>query len=450
MSVTTKRDMAKYKRYEAYISSRIEWLDEAPSHWMISRSDAVLDTERTQLALDFFADKEVFHYSIPAVQQYGTGLVENGEDVGSSKQRITEPVLLVSRLNPRKATICWARPQKEFTIASTEFVALKPRKCEGRFLEYLVNSENYRQRLDSWVQSATKSHQRVRPELIYKFWGAWPPIGEQRAIADFLDCKTALIDEVIAKKQKLIELLKEKRQALITQAVTKGLDPNAKLKPSGIEWLGDIPEGWEVKRLRYVARINPSKSEVSSLPSETEVTFLPMESVSEDGAVSMEHAKRLEEVINGYTYFRDGDVVVAKITPCFENGKGALVRGLRSGLGFGSTEFHVLRPNGIDSRFLYLLTTTTPFRNIGEGEMKGAAGQKRVPEDFVKDFKFGLPSQREQGEIVSYLERAMGKLDQVLTKVHGQIDKLREYRQALITSAVTGKIDVSMTEARIE
>lgn len=184
-------------------------------------------------------------------------------------------MVLVSRLNPRKATICRATPHPNLlTVASTEFVALKPTTDDIRFLEYLVSSELFRQRLDSWVQSVTRSHQRVRPDEIYRFWSAWPERSEQRAIADFLDRETAKIDTLVAKKRTLIERLKEKRTALISRTVTRGLpldtaraaglDPHPKLNPSGIDWLGAVPAYWEISRIKYVAKIEsghtPSRS----------------------------------------------------------------------------------------------------------------------------------------------------------------------------------------------
>ena len=111
----------------------------------------------------------------------------------------------------------------------------------------------------------------------------------------------------------------------------------AKYKDSGVEWLGEVPEGWEVKRIRFVAQLNPSKSEIASLDRETEVSFLPMEAVGEDGSLALERSRRMSDVESGYTYFREGDVSIAKITPCFENGKGAVMRGLIGGIGFGTT-----------------------------------------------------------------------------------------------------------------
>lgn len=159
-------------------------------------------------------------------------------------------------------------------------------------------------------------------------------------------------------------------------------------KDTGVKWLGEIPKHWGIKRLRLVCEINPTKAELSRLPVSTEVSFLPMEAISEDGLLNLEQKRRLDQVWQGYTNFRDGDIIVAKITPCFENGKGALCANLLSGIGFGTTELQVLRPREyVYAPFLFYLTKSHPFRNLGIASMKGVAGQQRITDDFVKDFR---------------------------------------------------------------
>jgi type I restriction enzyme S subunit len=140
-----------------------------------------------------------------------------------------------------------------------------------------------------------------------------------------------------------------------------------------------VPEGWTWLRCEKVVEVSPGSS--SELLGDIDVSFLGMADVSEDGKVSTAHRRKVSEVSNGFTYFENNDVLVAKITPCFENGKGALVSNLVNGRGFGSTEFHVLRAKPqIEPEFLFLLTRTHAFRANGEKHMVGSAGQKRVPE----------------------------------------------------------------------
>ena len=114
-------------------------------------------------------------------------------------------------------------------------------------------------------------------------------------------------------------------------------------KESGVDWLGKIPTHWDSKRLKQLVELNPGKTEVMDIPDFTEVSFLPMERIGEDGRIDLSEVRPLSSIQNGYTYFRENDVIVAKITPCFENGKGALCKELKNNIAFGSTEFIVLR-----------------------------------------------------------------------------------------------------------
>ena len=142
------------------------------------------------------------------------------------------------------------------------------------------------------------------------------------------------------------------------------------------------PSGWEVKKLNELCEINPKKP---SKPSDELVSFISMSQVSEDGQIISTETKTYDEVSKGFTSFKDKDVLVAKITPCFENGKGALAHTLVNGIGFGSTEFHVLRAKeNTDPKFIYYLTRTDAFRAKGTMNMQGSAGHRRVTTDFIQ------------------------------------------------------------------
>ena len=210
-------------------------------------------------------------------------------------------------------------------------------------------------------------------------------------------------------------------------------------KDSGVAWLGEVPGHWEVKRLRHVATLNPSKSELADVSRDTEVSFLPMEAVGDDGTLSLDRTRHIAEVESGYTYFREGDVTIAKITPCFENGKGAVMRGLHGGCGFGTTELIVTRPSAgkATSDYLHLLFTSHPFRQLGEASMYGAGGQKRVPDDFVRDFSVAFPPLAEQTAIATFLDRETAKIDALVAEQQKLIALLQEKRQAVASHAVT-------------
>lgn len=213
-------------------------------------------------------------------------------------------------------------------------------------------------------------------------------------------------------------------------------------KDSGVEWLGEIPAGWDVDRLRFHVNVNPTKSELGALPPDLLVSFVPMEAVCEYGGIDLQQTKELEEVSSGYTYFKDGDVIVAKITPCFENGKGSIAEGLNNGIGFGTTELHVLRPlDDFDKKYLFYVTISHSFRNIGNSYMYGAGGQKRVPEDFIRNLMHPAPPLPEQKSIASFLDERTARIDAIVEKKERQIELLKEKRSALISRAVTKGLD---------
>jgi type I restriction enzyme S subunit len=198
-----------------------------------------------------------------------------------------------------------------------------------------------------------------------------------------------------------------------------------------------VPNGWKRRRLRFDAKTNPVKSELD-LPQDTEVSFIPMDAFGELGGLDLSQTRMLEEVYNGYTYFADGDVCIAKITPCFENGKGAIAENLTNGVAFGTTELHVLRPlDHLDAHFLFYLTLAHDFRSFGEAEMIGAGGQKRVPEDFLKNWRPPLPPLDVQRRIARLLDEKTAHIDTLIAKKRALLDRLAEKRQALITQAVT-------------
>lgn len=201
------------------------------------------------------------------------------------------------------------------------------------------------------------------------------------------------------------------------------------------------PENWTDLRLRFLCSFNPSKSEVANLDPETEVSFVPMERISTEGDFDLSESKPVESVYSGFTYFRNGDVVIAKITPCFENGKGGLASGLTNAIGFGTTEFHVLRPISINGRYLEYLCRSHPFRTIGETEMYGAAGQKRIPETYLKDEFWPIPPLADQPAIADFLERETAQIDKLIAKEQRLLALLEEKRTALISHAVTKGLD---------
>lgn len=227
--------------------------------------------------------------------------------------------------------------------------------------------------------------------------------------------------------------------------------PYEAYKDSGVEWIGPVPEHWEVKRLRHVATLNPSPDWQALEQQQRDYPFLPMEAIGEAGELDCSGRKPLDGCRSGYTYFAEGDVAYAKVTPCFENGKGAVMRGLVGGHGFGTTELTVLRPTAIDRDYLYALTFADSFRQPGASEMLGSGGLKRVPDEFTRNYRTAIPPCDEQTAITAALARETARIDALIAKKTRFIELLKEKRQALITHAVTKGLDpsVKMKDSRV-
>ncbi len=442
----------KLPAYPKYKPSGVEWLGEVPEGWEVKRSDRFVVTTKHQVEPESFEGLEVLHYSIPNVQKWNSAIVEKGDDIASAKQLVNEPTVLVSKLNPRKATIIMAEPHEEFlTLASTEFVAIRPTTRDLRFLAYLVSSEWFRQKLDSTVQSVTRSHQRARPEDIFRFWAAWPKPPEQTAIADFLDRETGKIDTLVAKNRTLIERLKEKRSALISRTVTRGLppdaaraaglDPHPRLKPSGVEWLGDVPAHWQIPPLyaRYSVELG-KMLDAKRISGQHLLPYLRNVDVQWD-SVNVEGLPEMD--INTEEYGRytleKGDLLVCEGG---EVGRTAIWREELRRCAFQKA-LHRVRPHsGRDlPRFFYYVMRAA----ASTGVFLAHGNPNTIPHltaEKLRVYRLAFPPPEEQRAIVNFLDGATTKIDTLIAKIETTIERLQEYRAALITAAVTGKSDV--------
>lgn len=229
--------------------------------------------------------------------------------------------------------------------------------------------------------------------------------------------------------------------------------PYPEYKDSEIEWLGDVPAHWEICRVKNVATINPSKSEVRGLPVDSQVSFIPMDAIGEKGELDASRVKTLPEVLAGYTYVADGDIMIAKITPCFENGKGAIAKNLINGIGFATTEVIPIRPERpADADFLFYALNCNPFKFIAESSMYGAGGQKRVADSFVAEYHLSFPPESERVQIGNFIDHETTRIDNLIEKQQQFIQLLKEKRQAVISHAVTKGFNskVKMQDSGIE
>lgn len=440
----------RYKTYPAYKPSGVEWLGDIPEHWNMKPIKYTASCNDEVISESADDDYEIEYVDISSVDKYAgvqrTETMLFKDAPSRARRKVRDGDVIVSTVRTYLRSIASIHQPADNLIVSTGFAVIRPlTSLNAKFAHYLFKADYI---VDEVIaRSVGVSYPAINSSELIAIKAVLPTYQEQQSIANFLDTKTSLIDDLIAKKERQIELLKEKRTALINKAVTKGLNPDAPMKDSGIEWLGEVPEHWSVKRLRFVVEMNPSKSEVRILDKDTLVSFLPMEAIGSDGTLNLVQEKAINEVDTGYTFVREGDVAIAKITPCFENGKGAIMRGLLNGYGFGTTELIVARPKEGEtiSKYLYLIFTSSPFRKFGESYMYGAGGQKRVPDDFVRNFSIALPPVSEQIAIVDFLECETSNIDGMINFISQHITKLREYRQTLITAAVTGKIDIRVS-----
>ncbi|BDD92409.1 hypothetical protein PanNE5_18490 [Pandoraea sp. NE5] len=203
----------------------------------------------------------------------------------------------------------------------------------------------------------------------------------------------------------------------------------------------ELPSGWRLTVLSEIAVINPTIDK-SSIPDTLEVSFVPMPAVQAGtGGIDVSQTRLFGAVRKGYTPFQEGDVLFAKITPCMENGKMAVVPQLKGGLGFGSTEFHVLRPHqGIDKNYLYYYVSSESFRREAQHNMSGAVGQRRVTTPYLTACKLPLPPEHEQRRIVAKIEELLSELDNGIEGLKTAQDQLKVYRQALLKHAFDGKL----------
>lgn len=439
--------------YPKYRESKVAALGDIPAHWETIAIKRIIDPQRPITygivqagphipegipyirPADMTDEKGIresaalLRTSVEIASSYSRSKVATGDLVCSIGPSFGKVMSVPDWLDGANLTQGTARLAASPSIASS-------------FLFWVLRSDPSVAQWESAIGGATFRALNLYP--LANTYCSLPPLNEQNAIAAFLDRETAKIDALVAEQERLIALLKEKRQAVISHAVAKGLNPDAPMKDSGIEWLGEVPAHWTIQRLRHIATLNPSKAETNEMDRSAEVSFMPMEAISENGTLLHGATKPIGEGLSGYTYFREGDVTIAKITPCFENGKGAVMHGLHGGIGFGTTELIVVRAKEGSAIPAYLdwLFRSSFFRGIGEGAMYGAGGQKRVPDDFVRNFVIGVPSVAVQTQIADFLAQEAKGFDALVMEAECVINLLSERRAALISAAVTGKIDV--------
>jgi len=269
-----------------------------------------------------------------------------------------------------------------------------------------------------------------------------PNSEEQTAIAEFLDRETGTIDELVAEQRRLIELLKEKRQAVISHAVTKGLNPHAPMKPSGIEWLGDVPEHWVVRRLKSVVEepLKYGANESAELDDRTQPRFVRITDIDDSGALRDETFKSLPIEVAQPFLLREGDVLLARSGATV--GKSFIYSTHWGPACFAGYLIRArLRQSHCLAHWLYYFCQTSGYWGYVVGSQIQATIQNVSAEKYANLY-LTVPSMTEQQAIIAFLDSELAKFDALTAEAQRAIDLLQERRTALISAAVTGQIDV--------
>ena len=395
----------------------------------------------------------VEHYSIPSLEATGQPDLLPPDEILSNKQVLRGGEVMLSKLNPRKSRVLRVPHSPHPMIASTEFVVMHPRAIEGDYLVYSLLSEEVRQELNSRVQSVTRSHQRIRPEHLLKMPLPIPEIDTQLKITTYLDGKTARIDGLILKKHQLIERLAEYRTALITQTVTKGLppdvagaegfDPSPRLKPSGVDWLGEIPEHWDLVRLGRLGFFFKGGGGTKEDEIDGGLPCIRYGDLYTQHQFSIRQSRSgiAEASTSKYKRLRYGDLLFAGSGETIEEiGKSAV--NLIEGPAYCGGDVIGFRPSvEIDATF-FGYAADCPPAIYQKACMGRGVTVMHIYSSELKHLLLPLPPTREQKAIAAFLDRQMERIAILNARVETAIERLQEYRSALITAAVTGKIDV--------
>jgi len=425
--------MRKYKGYDDYKDSGVEWIGEIPEHWLtaaLKRLFKIVNggTPKSNEPL-FWDDGNVIWATPEDLSKNGSKYIEQ------SKRKISLQGVLNSSATVVPVNSLIISTRAPIGYIKTAAVSLSVNQgCKCLVRRNTLNEEFYyyflltaREELIALGQGSTfmelSNFNLANTNIVVV------PLEEQKQISSYLNIKTSEIDALITNKEKLIELLKEQRQTIITEAVTKGLNPDAKMKDSGVEWIGEIPEHWMTIRLKYKAQLIIRKA----TESESELIYIGLENIEpKTGRLIGD----MEQIIDGDALlFERSQVLFNKLRPylskCF----------LATCNGRCSSELFVLNAKSILPKFLYYTMLADLFIQTVNSSTYGVK-MPRANWTFVGDVRITVPSSSEQQTIAAFLDHKTSEIDALITKERTQIEKLKSYRQSLIFEAVTGKIDV--------
>lgn len=428
--------------YSSYKMSGVDWLGEIPQDWDLKRIKFLFEIRKR------IAGKE--GYTVLSITQKGIKVKDTDSGEGQiatdySKYQFVEVGDFAMNHMDLLTGFIDISSVKGVTSPDYRVFSLTEKESNANYFLYLFQLCYTNRIFYALGQGSSQlGRWRLPSSQFNNFYVPFPSLLEQQAIADFLDCKTAQIDTLIAKKQRQIDLLQEQRMALINQVVTKGLNPSAPMKDSGVEWLGEIPSHWEMSKLKYlVTKIGSGVTPRGGAETyqESGIPFIRSQNVHFDGLRLDDIAYISEEVHSSMSNsaVRPNDVLInitgASIGRCTY---------IPSEFGEANVNQHVcvLRSNKkMNYQFLNLVLSST----IGQTQVwlgQGGAAREGLNYSNLGNFFIPLPPHDEQIDIIENVSKKLSQIDSVRKQVQELITKYQEYRTALISEAVTGKIDV--------
>ncbi|MBP1152709.1 restriction endonuclease subunit S [Methylocaldum sp. RMAD-M] len=424
-----------YAEYRDLKNSGIKWLQDIPSHWRIKRLKFSTELVNDKVSVE---ESSLPYLGLEHIESWTGrrifGEIANSEGLASA---FSTGDLLFGKLRPYLAKVHLA--EQEGLISSEALVIRSKAEVHSAFLKYYMLSRDFINIVDSSTYGSKMP--RANWDFIGNLPLLLPELEEQQAIARFLDFKTAQIDALIAKKQALLDKLAEKRTALISHAVTKGLDPLVPMKDSGVAWLGEIPAHWEVKRLKFVSPfitvgivVEPSKYYVESgIPALRSLNVKQHQLITDDLVFISPESNDL----HAKSKIFEGDLVAVRSG---QPGTTAIVD--KRFHGANCIDLIIIRkPTVATSEFLDFFLNSKPAKAQFESGSGGAI-QQHFNITTAGNLIISCPSIKEQTAITTFLDRETAEIDALATKIEQAISRLQEYHAALITNAVTGKIDV--------
>ena len=434
------------KKYDKYKDSGIEWIGEIPEHWEVKKIKYVLTINDETLPETTIEDYEIEYVEISNVKS-GIGILSTDlfefKDAPSRARRIVKDGdIIVSTVRTYLKSIATIKQPNQNLIVSTGFAVLRPRTINSSYIGYQFYSDALIGEIISI--SVGVSYPAISPNQIGNISIPIPPPPEQTAIATYLDRKTAEIDQLIDTKKRLIELYHEEKTAIINQAVTKGINPNVKMKDSGVEWLGEVPEHWEVKRVKQLVSkvgsgVTPSGG--ASVYQTSGIPLLRSQNIHFDGLKLDDVAYISEDIHNDMSNSK------VKARDVLINITGASIGRtfyVEEWLGEANVNQHVciIRPKKqISSVYLYYLLRS----NIGQEQIRQeqtGSGREGLTFEAIKRFVIPFVEIEEQQSIVHHIEAECRRIDTKIERTQRLIELLAEYRTALISEVVTGKVKV--------